>query len=95
MHVNVSLPPAPPDWNGRSSGFVEAGLDATEAGHGCTGQDCAVGGPLKTSPFYPKWYFAPHLQQAGYTVGIFGKHLNNANPVHNDLCCEFLKDLCC
>merc|ERR1719473_1331633 len=30
--------------------------------------------------FYNEWYFAPHLQQAGYTVGIFGKHLNNDNP---------------
>jgi arylsulfatase A-like enzyme len=33
-----------------------------------------------THPFYADWYFAPHLQQAGYTVGIFGKHLNNGNP---------------
>lgn len=32
------------------------------------------------SDFYGDWYFAPHLQRAGYTVGIFGKHLNNANP---------------
>ena len=31
-------------------------------------------------PFYADWYFAPHLQQAGYTVGIFGKHLNGDNP---------------
>lgn len=31
-------------------------------------------------PFYSQYYFAPHLQQAGYTVGIFGKHLNNNNP---------------
>lgn len=28
------------------------------------------------SAFYADWYFGPHLQQAGYTVGIFGKHLN-------------------
>lgn len=33
------------------------------------------------STFYNEWYFAPHLQQAGYTVGIFGKHLNSHNPV--------------
>jgi len=32
------------------------------------------------SQFYDKIYFAPHLQRAGYTVGIFGKHLNNFNP---------------
>lgn len=31
-------------------------------------------------PFYSSWYFATHLQQAGYTVGIFGKHLNGRNP---------------
>ena len=30
--------------------------------------------------FYNDWYFGPHLQQAGYTVGIFGKHLNGMNP---------------
>jgi hypothetical protein len=30
--------------------------------------------------FYDDYYFAPHLQQAGYTVGIFGKHMNNGNP---------------
>lgn len=30
--------------------------------------------------FYNDWYFGPHLQQAGYTVGIFGKHLNGGNP---------------
>lgn len=29
--------------------------------------------------FYSEHYFAPHLQRAGYTVGLFGKHLNNAN----------------
>lgn len=34
----------------------------------------------KDSAFYDQYYFAPHLQQAGYTVGIFGKHLNNYNP---------------
>ena len=34
----------------------------------------------QTNDFYSKWYFGPHLQQAGYTVGIFGKHLNNNNP---------------
>jgi flavin-dependent dehydrogenase len=31
----------------------------------------------------PVWagrYFAKHLQQAGYTVGVFGKHLNSGNP---------------
>jgi len=33
------------------------------------------------STFYADYYFAPTLQQAGYSVGIFGKHLNNANPV--------------
>ena len=33
-----------------------------------------------TNDFYNKWYFGPHLQQAGYTVGIFGKHLNSYNP---------------
>ena len=30
--------------------------------------------------FYDDYYFGTHLQQAGYTVGIFGKHLNNGNP---------------
>ena len=33
-----------------------------------------------SNDFYPDWYFGPHLQQAGYTVGIFGKHLNSQNP---------------
>lgn len=31
-------------------------------------------------PFYSEWYYAPHLQQAGYTVGMFGKQLNSFNP---------------
>ena len=30
--------------------------------------------------FYDDYYFAPHFQQAGYTVGVFGKHLNGDNP---------------
>eukprot|EP01050_Picozoa_sp_SAG11_P015194 SAG11_NODE_1945_length_4019_cov_6.325510_2_plen_170_part_00 len=43
------------------------------------------------SPFYagPEaggWYFAPHLQQAGYTVGVFGKHLNNGYTSNNPAC---------
>ena len=29
-----------------------------------------------TSPFSRDWYFAPHLEEAGYTVGLFGKYLN-------------------
>eukprot|EP00756_Hemistasia_phaeocysticola_P026918 Hpha_TRINITY_DN16089_c5_g3::TRINITY_DN16089_c5_g3_i1::g.119496::m.119496/K01137/GNS; N-acetylglucosamine-6-sulfatase len=32
-----------------------------------------------SSAFYSQWYFAPHFQQAGYTVGVFGKHLNSRN----------------
>ncbi len=31
-------------------------------------------------PFYQRDYFASYFQQLNYTVGIFGKHLNNANP---------------
>ena len=31
------------------------------------------------SEFYSKFYFATHFQKLGYTVGIFGKHLNSAN----------------
>lgn len=31
-------------------------------------------------PFYSEYYYAPHLQQAGYTVGMFGKQLNARNP---------------
>jgi N-acetylglucosamine-6-sulfatase len=39
------------------------------------------------SPFYTKeWYFAPHLQQAGFTVGIFGKHLNDGYTANNPAC---------
>jgi N-acetylglucosamine-6-sulfatase len=32
-------------------------------------------------PFYSELYFASHLQSAGYTIGVFGKHLNTANMV--------------
>jgi hypothetical protein len=38
------------------------------------------------SPFYTDWYFAPHLQKAGYAVGIFGKHLNNGYVLNNPMC---------
>jgi len=31
-------------------------------------------------PFYKEWHFAQYLQQAGYTVGMFGKQLNQGNP---------------
>jgi len=31
-------------------------------------------------PFYDQYYFAQYFQQLNYTVGIFGKHLNNENP---------------
>ena len=32
-----------------------------------------------SSEFYSKFYFATHFQKLGYTVGLFGKHLNSAN----------------
>ena len=39
------------------------------------------------SPFYTaEWYFAPHLQRAGYSVGIFGKHLNDGYTANNPAC---------
>jgi len=38
----------------------------------------AVGSNL-SHPFYKKYYFAQHFQQAGYTIGFFGKHLNGQN----------------
>ena len=31
--------------------------------------------------FYSDWHFAGHFAAAGYAVGLFGKHLNNDNPV--------------
>ena len=34
----------------------------------------------KLHPFYERDYFAQYFQQLNYTVGIFGKHLNNGNP---------------
>lgn len=43
--------------------------------HGCMHVNVSL-----TNDFYSEWYFGPHLQQAGYTVGIFGKHLNSDNP---------------
>lgn len=46
-----------------------------------TDHGCMYVNTSADSGIYDKYYFAPHLQQAGYTVGIFGKHLNNANPV--------------
>jgi N-acetylglucosamine-6-sulfatase len=41
---------------------------------------------LNTSNFYGDQYFAPYLQKAGYTVGIFGKHLNNGYTPNNPMC---------
>ena len=29
-----------------------------------------------------EWLFAPHLRAAGYRVGVFGKWLNNNNPLN-------------
>lgn len=33
-----------------------------------------------THPFWAEYHYASHLQQAGYTVGVFGKVLNGGNP---------------
>jgi hypothetical protein len=33
-----------------------------------------------------EWYFAPHLQQRGFAVGIFGKHLNDGYTANNPAC---------
>ena len=29
-----------------------------------------------STAFYADYYFAPYFHDAGYTVGVFGKHLN-------------------
>jgi N-acetylglucosamine-6-sulfatase len=36
--------------------------------------------PKSTHPFYQRDYFASFFARLNYTVGIFGKHLNNDNP---------------
>lgn len=33
-----------------------------------------------SSEFYAQDYFAQHFRELGYTVGVFGKHLNSKNP---------------
>jgi hypothetical protein len=48
---------------------------ADPSDHGCMHVNVSL-----TNDFYSDWYFGPHLQKAGYTVGIFGKHLNSDNP---------------
>jgi arylsulfatase A-like enzyme len=35
---------------------------------------------VNTSKVYDEGYFAPSFAALGYTVGVFGKHLNNDNP---------------
>lgn len=34
----------------------------------------------KNHPFYKEDYFAQYFDELNYTVGVFGKHLNNDNP---------------
>ena len=50
-------------------------------------QENATGGCMhvnvtdsSTNEFYATNYFAQYFQKQNYTVGLFGKHLNNANP---------------
>ena len=76
IHTPVCCPSRGELLTGRY--FHNVRIATPNAGHQCMFIDIesdGVGGR-----FYDDYYFAPHLQQAGYTVGIFGKHMNNGNP---------------
>lgn len=52
-------------------------LPRLDPGKGCMHIDVSSNA---SHPFYQRDYFAKYFEQLDYTVGIFGKHLNNANP---------------
>jgi N-acetylglucosamine-6-sulfatase len=57
--------------------FILTGGQQGKAGDGCMHIDVADNA---SHPFYQRDYFAGYFQELNYTVGLFGKHLNNANP---------------
>lgn len=57
--------------------FHNLRLPNVRAKHGCMHVDVQA---YASHPFYRRDYFAQFFAELNYTVGIFGKHLNNDNP---------------
>ena len=75
VHTPVCCPSRAELLTGKT--FHNLRLPNVQDQHGCMHVDVQA---TVSHPFYQRDYFAQYFAELNYTVGIFGKHLNNYNP---------------
>ena len=75
VHTPVCCPSRAELLTGKT--FHNLRLPNVQDQHGCMHVDVQASA---SHPFYQRDYFARYFAELNYTVGIFGKHLNNYNP---------------